>query len=388
MALRLNCPICNQKLTINLPAGMVYCQHCGYQPLREWREMAPETQRIQLHPLAVKGQARAQVDLIECPNCGGDDLQPIAGKDVVWCPACHTQYSIQTQAPIRPKTLRGVHLHRKHQPLRWETTERLLKCPSCGSEITTHPEALTSRCPFCDSTHVLVRDSLNTLEAPAAILPFAISAKAVEDLVEQKVNQGLHGLTRWLRERVVKMSGKPLYLPWWLIEVVVDVYWRYDVGMGTNGIDTHTVDFPPVYAALANRAEAPKLLPYDLSDLKPYEPAALATIQAEIPQLDITQVMPPLLQEAKRKTSYRVRVKRPDTLTRQTTIGRNVQTRIRIEPHARQVNYRLVLLPVWVVLLHEADGDTRRALVNGQTGEVQLEGSPLWGILTDSGKND
>jgi hypothetical protein len=34
------------------------------------------------------------------------------------------------------------------------------------------------------------------------------------------------------------------------------------------------------------------------------------------------------------------------------------------------MEYRLVLLPVWVALLTEVDGDQRLALVNGQTGRV------------------
>lgn len=388
MALRLNCPVCNQKMTINLHIGQVVCPQCGYQPMREWRTMAPESHRLQLHPLAVKGQAKAQVALIKCPTCGGDDLQPIAGKDAIWCPTCHSTYPIHAKTTPHPKTLRGVHLRRKHQPLRWEATERILQCPSCGAQTTLTPQALTNTCPFCDSKHVLIQDSLNTLEAPDAILPFAISAKQVQPLVEAKLNRGAHGLTRWLRERIVKISGKPLYLPWWTIEVVVDVYWRYNVAIGSNDIDTHTIEFPPVYAALADHSEVPKLLPYDLSLLKPYEAEFLAKTQAEIPQIDITQAVPPLIKQAQRKASYRVRVKRPDTLTRQTATGRNIQTRIQLAPHTRQVNYRLVLLPAWVVLLHEPDGDTRRALVNGQTGEVLLEGSPLWGVFTDSGKND
>jgi len=39
-----------------------------------------------------------------------------------------------------------------------------------------------------------------------------------------------------------------------------------------------------------------------------------------------------------------------------------------------------VLLPAWQVLLHEDDGDVRRALVNGQTGEVAISGR-LRGII-------
>jgi hypothetical protein len=38
----------------------------------------------------------------------------------------------------------------------------------------------------------------------------------------------------------------------------------------------------------------------------------------------------------------------------------------------RDMNFRLLLLPVWVATLTEEDGDLRTALVNGQTGRVVL----------------
>jgi hypothetical protein len=38
----------------------------------------------------------------------------------------------------------------------------------------------------------------------------------------------------------------------------------------------------------------------------------------------------------------------------------------------KQMHFRLLLLPVWVGMLEEQDGDRRPALVNGQTGKVVL----------------
>jgi hypothetical protein len=36
------------------------------------------------------------------------------------------------------------------------------------------------------------------------------------------------------------------------------------------------------------------------------------------------------------------------------------------------MSFSLVLMPVWIATLHERDGDTRLALVNGQSGQVAL----------------
>jgi hypothetical protein len=41
----------------------------------------------------------------------------------------------------------------------------------------------------------------------------------------------------------------------------------------------------------------------------------------------------------------------------------------------KELGYRLVLLPVWMVTLHMQDGTRRPAVVNGQTGEAIISAS-------------
>jgi hypothetical protein len=45
---------------------------------------------------------------------------------------------------------------------------------------------------------------------------------------------------------------------------------------------------------------------------------------------------------------------------------------VNIFPSVKQMQFQLLLMPVWVGVLHEADGDIRAALVNGQNGTVVL----------------
>lgn len=386
MTLRLTCPVCKHRMQYNLPDGIVYCPNCGYQPLHEWRRMAPETTRPRIQPLKRKTITMARLDIVECPNCGGDDLQPVGGQDAIRCPDCGTTYPIRDDAVPRPHTLRGVHLQRHGKSILWEIDQRLLNCPVCGAQVTISGDELTHVCPFCDSKQVLLADSQHTFEAPDAIIPFKIGAHDAREAVEACLKSGWHGLLRIFRDRIIRMSGKPLYLPWWAFQVKVDVYWRYRKFFGNNGIDRQIIDLDPVYAALTYHEELPQVWPYDLTDLRDYEPRYLAKIQAEIPQIKVEESAPEIIKQAIRSAERRTRSKKPLYVTAQTRQGHNVRDYLTLASHARQVNYRLLLLPVWVVQLYEFDDDTRRVFVNGQTGKVVLEGSVLWGVLRDSGR--
>jgi hypothetical protein len=45
---------------------------------------------------------------------------------------------------------------------------------------------------------------------------------------------------------------------------------------------------------------------------------------------------------------------------------------VTITSQIRSMSFRLLLLPVWIALLTEVDGDMRIGLVNGQAGRVAL----------------
>ena len=45
---------------------------------------------------------------------------------------------------------------------------------------------------------------------------------------------------------------------------------------------------------------------------------------------------------------------------------------VTVTPMLTQMQFRLVLAPVWVVTIIEADGDVRPGLVHGQTGKAVL----------------
>jgi Zn finger protein HypA/HybF involved in hydrogenase expression len=388
MALRIICPVCRSRMTINLQSGLVYCKGCGYQPMHEWQNLPPTEARIQLHPLTLKGETKAKGEMIECPACGGDELEPVPGQAMLHCTTCGKKYPIKvhntgknSKAAAAEKSLRAVLMQRYGQIIQWEVTGRILDCSSCGGQSTLPPDALADHCPFCDSRYVIVNDAAATLEAPSSIIPFKIGAQSARKLVDERLNSGLlKNISRHLRDKIVRVSGNPLFLPFWIFEITTEVFWRYPEVFARSGTETSVHTTEPIYAALANHDVVPQLLPYDFTEKRDYAPEYLAGIPAQLNQIDMVQVVAPISKQAIREAKKAVLKKRP-RVNKISVAGSDVPVRsqLKMEPYVSSVTYEFILLPVWVILLHEADGDVRRALVNGQTGEVYVDGVNLWG---------
>ena len=54
------------------------------------------------------------------------------------------------------------------------------------------------------------------------------------------------------------------------------------------------------------------------------------------------------------------------------TTRSDMPIQVRYMPMVQSMSFQLMLLPVWIATLTEADGDVRIALVNGQTGKTVL----------------
>ncbi len=385
MGLRIGCPVCRSRLTIDLRSGLVYCKECGYQPIREWQNLPPAEARIQLHPLTLKGQTKAKGKMIECPNCGGDDLEPVPGQSMIHCPTCGTKYPIKAykskssnKIPHAEKSLRAVLMERYGKVVQWDVTGRVMDCTSCGAQSIMPPEDLNERCPFCDSQFVIVHDDEGKLDAPTKIIPFKITAPKARSLVDAKINSSL---SRFLHDKIARVTGSPVFLPFWVFEVTTEVHWRYPQGIVAPGMESFVHPSEPVYAAIANQDIVPHLLPYDLTELCDYEPGYLAGIRAQLCQIDMVQAVTPIVKKAVEQAKKEVKSKRPRSISAYSNSAAEFPRRayLNIETYVPRVAYEFILLPIWVILLHEADDDIRRALVNGQTGEVYVDGFSLWG---------
>ena len=267
-------------------------------------------------------------------------------------------------------------LERKAQPVRWLIGERLLHCNNCGAERTIAGNQLSTRCPFCNSNHVIEKDALDSFEQPEGLIPFTIS----RDDAGESIKQHLRGFTERVKgwfdnNKVAQATLNGFYLPFWVYDATLNItrtridnaptpdrarvaapYLQSNLTDAMYDVEVCAVQSPP-------NALTMHLGDYDLHDLVSYQPDLLAAYPAQLYTVDFDEAA--LEARSRISTAMRAKYGRRE-LSEDSHVSINVLTAI------QQMRFRLVLLPVWVATLVEQDQDVRPALVNGQTGQVVL----------------
>lgn len=325
-----------------------------------------------------KGPVGATTQSPRCPRCEGD-LTVLDGSGQAECRFCGWRGEARAAGVGGDDLLMAALLERRAQPVRWQIDQRVLHCQSCGAEHTLPGDKLSSRCPFCHSTQVLVQDALGSFEQPDGLLPFVISREEAGARIKERL-QGLdERLKGWLDDnRVARATLNGYYLPFWLFDAQVTVN-RTRIDRSHSRMGTTRGSVQPAYQHSSEQdgvlslpvcavvspppALTAALGAFDLSKLIPYDPAQLSRYGAEL----YTQDVDAAALTARSRITQMMR-------ERHERRGANDDRDVTINVYSliQTMSYRLALLPVWAATLEERDGDLRPALVNGQTGKVVL----------------
>ncbi len=312
-----------------------------------------------------------------CPVCHGqltvDDV-----NERVTCRFCGYDGPMEAKqelvVPDRIELLTVALLERKAQRVKWVIGERLLHCNQCGAERTIPAKKLSEICPFCGSNHIIVKDALDSFEQPDGLIPFKLTAEEAAANIRQSLEGFKERFKGWFDNNKVeraKLDG--VYLPFWAFDALVEVTkttidnrtpeYR---GQQRSAYESVTTTDAQNYVLVCGvTSPSPdlraKLGRYDLDAAAPYQPKLLAKYPAELYSIDFDKAS----LEARSIVSRNMR-ERHQTHTTSSEVQVNIFSNI------RQMSFRLLLLPVWVAMLTEVDGDVRAALVNGQTGQVAL----------------
>jgi tetratricopeptide (TPR) repeat protein len=318
-----------------------------------------------------------------CPLCNGA-LAFDAGVGTLVCGHCGYRPGV-TPGPGSPPaaTYRGGYdnldnalLQRRFGFSReWKIGARVLICQNCRAQLTLGSTTFSTQCPFCDSAHILVQDAVGSFEEPDALLPFKIDRTAAAKALHKRMPSGF-------RTQVERGEMWGVYLPFWSFEGAASVLIQWEA-LSIGGA------MPGAYPAgdvLVGGVTRPiqailyELMPYDLDALIAYDPRYLARWSAQIYNIDVIQASLTarayIKYAARRQAAGRrvppVELARSDThayTPPNTPIWRSSKVEI------VAINYRLLLLPVWMITLILRDGTRRPAVVNGQTGEAILSAS-------------
>lgn len=325
-----------------------------------------------------------------CQACGANLLyEPKDG--FLSCPYCGHKEAIPTSADQVEERSYEQYLQVRPEQMEQLAANALeVQCQSCGAMITFTPPEVARQCDFCGAQIVAQAKSADPILAPEGVLPFRIT--------QQEASTGLHQwlASRWFAPNALKHFAQPdaihgVYLPFWTYDTHTTSYYTGERGeyyyetetyyerdsQGNQVERTRQVRHTRWYSASGtvsrwfddllvpattslpqNRLEA--LEPWDLTELKPYDPAFLSGYKAQRYQVDLAQGFERAKQVAAGVIQGDVRG----------DIGGDEQRIHNIATHYSGITFKHLLLPVYAGA-YRFNQKVFQIVVNGRTGEIQ-----------------
>ncbi|MBM3150661.1 MAG: hypothetical protein FJZ96_00410 [Chloroflexi bacterium] len=309
-------------------------------------------------PAQPGGSQAAQADRFTCPKCGGRMAYSPDGRSLV-CESCQRAETpsagrdyAEQDFFLAMATARG---HR--QPVATTT----FRCRGCGADFILPPKLISSTCAFCGSNHVVAVKQQRDLIAPDAIIPMEFDRRRAATL-----------LVRWVEQNKIQPQGKVqaphgIYLPVWTFDIEGEMPWSGQVyrdkqWVSISGTDTiHYNDLCiPACSEMADLLR-PALPEFRYSSAPAYDPAYISGWPAEVYQV----AMADAALEARRLVARDARQK---IINHQGMVDN-----LKYSTAALHIaSFKQALVPVWLTR-YQAEQETYRVLINGQTGSIHGE---------------
>jgi DNA-directed RNA polymerase subunit RPC12/RpoP len=325
-----------------------------------------------------------------CQACGANLLfEPKDG--FLTCPYCGHKEAIPTSAEqIEERSYEQYLQIRPEQMEQMAAGALEVQCQSCGATVTFTPPEVARQCDFCGAQIVAQPKSADPMLAPEGVLPFKISQQDATTGLRQWLS------SRWFAPNALKHFAEPdaidgVYLPFWTYDThttsyytgergeyyyVTESYYEDD-GDGNQVERTRQVRHtnwysvsgsvsrwfddmlvPATVSLRQDRLEA--LEPWDLTELKPYDPAYLSGYKAQRYQVDLASGFERAKQVAAGVIQGDVR----------SDIGGDEQRIQNISTNYSGITFKHLLLPVYAGA-YRLNQKVFQVVVNGRTGEIQ-----------------
>jgi DNA-directed RNA polymerase subunit RPC12/RpoP len=331
-----------------------------------------------------------QIHHYPCSSCGADLLfEPRDG--FLTCPYCGHKEAVPESAEQVEEQTFAQHLQiRPEQMVKLAANALEVQCQSCGAKSIFTPPEVAGRCEFCGVQIVAQPKSADPILTPGGLLPFRITQQQASSDLRQWLS------SRWFAPNSLKRFAQPeaihgVYIPFWTYDTntttdytgqrgehyyVTETYYERDAqgnqvqrtrqvmhthwypAAGTVTASFDDVLIPATLSLPPNRLAA--LEPWDLEQLRSYEPAFLSGFKAQRYQVDLEQgferakaVIAPVIENNVRND-----------------IGGDVQTIESLSTAYSEITFKHLLLPVYAGA-YRFNGKLFQILVNGRTGEIQ-----------------
>ncbi len=334
--------------------------------------------------------SQEKVHRYPCQSCGANLLyEPKDG--FLSCPYCGHKEAIPTSADQVEERSYEQYLQVRPSQLEQLAVNALeVQCQSCGAMVTFTPPEVAGQCDFCGVQIVAQPKSADPVLAPEGVLPFRITQQQASSGLKQWLS------SRWFAPNALKHFAQPdaisgVYLPFWTYDAHTDSYYRGERGeyyyvtetyyerdaQGNQVQRTRQVRHtrwsdasgnvsrwfddllvPGTTSLPLERLDA--LEPWDLAELRPYNPAFLSGYKAQRYQVDLAQGFVRAKQIAAGVIESDVR----------NDIGGDEQRIHNISTHYSGITFKHLLLPVYAGA-YRFNQKVFQIVINGRTGEIQ-----------------
>jgi len=325
-----------------------------------------------------------------CSSCGADLLfEPKDG--MLTCPYCgHKEAIPESDGQVEEQSYEEHLSIRPEQMTALASNALEVKCQSCGATSIFMPPEVAGRCEFCGVQIVAQPKSADPILTPGGLLPFSVTQQQASDELKQWLS------TRWFAPSGLKQFAQPeaihgIYLPFWTYDACTrtdytgqrgehyyetETYYERDA-QGNQVEHTREVQrtrwypasgtvlgafddilIPATQSLSTDHLEA--LEPWDLVQLKPYDPAFLSGFKAQRYQIDLAEGFDLAKETMVPTIESDVRL----------DIGGDEQTIDSLDTNYYNVTFKHLLLPVYAGA-YQFNGKVFQIVVNGRTCEIQ-----------------
>ena len=327
-----------------------------------------------------------------CPGCGADlEFDPREGS--LACPYCGRTEIIPVSAEqVQERSYEEYLRPRSDQLTELAQNALEVKCQGCGATVTFTPPEVAGECAFCGRQIVAQPKHADPTVAPEGLLPFRIAKNQATDSIKKWID------SRWFAPNALKKFAYQetiggVYLPYWTYDAHTLSYYRGQRGEHYYVTETYTEtdaqgnsvtktrqvqktrwhpasgrvsrwfdDVLVTATKSVSQSRLRSLEPWDLPEMKPYDPAYLSGFKAQRYEVNLAQGF----EEAKKIMAPVIdRDVRHD-------IGGDEQRVESISTSYSGITFKHLLLPVYIGA-YLFNQKSYQVMVNARSGEVTGE---------------
>jgi hypothetical protein len=314
-------------------------------------------------PVKAIDEVQTQAVELQCPVCRAA-LRSNPNDGNLECYFCgyseRYEHAFITESTVRERLIETI------STTQWQVGQRVMNCSNCSAQWA-HESRLSTSCPYCNSSQIVVSDALSSFQPPDGVIPFTVTEKQALAAIQGRLKTFSEQLIAVIDPNAIKQAVlNAVYIPFWVFDQPIhsSIQTEFDV-VGFKVADSELRIPQQAWRKSTYDLAVPavKTIPSQLTQqLGNYYRQAMIPYQAGVLEHPAEIYEIPLNKAVIRARTLLSRAMSTDAARRANLMFTDFS----------QTGIQLVMAPVWLATLYEVDGEIRSVLVNGQTEKVIL----------------